>query len=469
MKRWPAAVALATILFNCSANITWAMDRAHFIELNKRGRELAKKKDWKGLREILTEIGKELPGPTPNYLLRVASVEAHLGHNAEALAWLERYADMGLAYDVASDDDLKPLLAEPGWAKLAARMKEKTRTVMLTAQVCTLPIADLMPEDITFQRASGDFVVSSIRHRALFLLSLPKGFRLSLPKGFKPPLPQAGGKECGLNELPLEEQAKRWPVMAVSADPSGNLLWMTAAAMPGFTGFPQEDEGKTALLAVDSASGKVLRRFDLDSGGPAVLGDMSVSRRGTVYVSDSRGGGVYRVRGTGETSRLEQLADGFHSPQTPVLARDGRRLFVPDYSVGIAVIRMGTGNKNQVSYLAHPDDIAVTGLDGLFLAGDSLIGIQNGTEPERIVRFHLNHRQTRIMRAEVLEQSSERLGEPTHATAADGWIYVIANVGWDKVDDHGQLKQGQSFSAPVLLRFRQRRNRLRKPAMAEGR
>jgi hypothetical protein len=129
--------------------------------------------------------------------------------------------------------------------------------------------------------------------------------------------------------------------------------------------------------------------------------------------------------------------------------------------VGIAVINLAApeGSQARITYLAHPENIAVTGLDGMFLAGDSLIGIQNGTQPERIVRFRLNRRQTRIESAEIIEQSSERLGEPTHAVAAGGWIYVIANVGWNKVDDHGQLKEGQTFAAPVLLRFREKGRR----------
>jgi len=113
-----------------------------FLELNKRGRELSQKKDWQGLRDILTEFGKELPGPSPTYLLRVASVEVHLSHNALALEWLRRYANMGLTYDVALDDDLKPLLTDPGFAKIAARMKENTRAIRqaekITKPACTL-------------------------------------------------------------------------------------------------------------------------------------------------------------------------------------------------------------------------------------------------------------------------------------------------------------------------------------------
>jgi hypothetical protein len=439
MRQLLAIAALAMIFFDGTENTVLAMDRVHFIELNKKGRELAKKKDWQGLREVLTEIGKELPAPTPNYLLRVASVEAHLGHQAEALRWLERYAAMGLTYDVASDGDLKPLLSDPAWPALATRLKQNASTVSRTEQVCTLPISDLMPEDITFNPASGDFFVSSIRRHSLFRLSLPR----------------SGGTECGLQELPLDAQAKQWPVMAVSADPDGKTLWMTAAAMAGFKGLAKEDEGKTAVFSIDAGTGKTLHRFNLEHDGPAVLGDMSVSRSGVVFVTDSRGGGVYRIDGKWHDPELKRVAEGFFSPQTPVPARDRRRLFVPDYSVGIAVVHLKSTGKNKVTYLTHPDDVVVTGLDGLLLVGDSLIGIQNGTEPERVIRFHLNRRQTHIVRAEVVEQSSQRMGEPTHAVAAGGWVYVIANVGWNQVDDHGELKEGHTFSPPVLLRFRQ--------------
>jgi hypothetical protein len=179
---------------------------------------------------------------------------------------------------------------------------------------------------------------------------------------------------------------------------------------------------------------------------------MSVSADGTVYVSDNIEGGVYRVAGNAhlDKAKLEKIADGLFSPQTPVLAGDGKRLFVSEYSLGIAVIDLASGN---VTELPHPDNVAVAGLDGMHLIGDWLIGIQNGTEPERIVRFRLNHAQTKIESAEVIEQSTPRLGDPTHAIAVDGWVYVTANVGWNEIDDHGKLKEGASFTPPVLLRF----------------
>ena len=411
------------------------LDRAHFIELNQKAHELSQQQNWKGLREALLEIGRELSSPTPQYFLRMAAVESRLGNQQEALRWLAKYAALGLKYDLSKDEAFKQWAPIP---RAARALMEAAKPIHKTELVCTLPLLDLMPEDITFDHAAGTFVVSSIQHHRLYRVITPKA-----------------GTACSLQEIPLEEQATRWPVLAVSADATRNLLWMTSCAMPGFTGFPKQDEGKAALFAVESASGKIVRRFDLTASGPAVLGDMSVSRDGTVYVSDSIGGGVYRVRGDLSTAKLEKIGGDFFSPQTPVLAHDGSRLFVADYSLGIAVIDLNApATPGRLNYLPHPDDIAVTGLDGLYLAGDSLIGIQNGTEPERIVRYRLNPAQSRILSAEVVEQSTERLGDPTHVTEVDGWLYVSANVGWNKVDDSGQLKPGEHFTEPALLRFR---------------
>ena len=252
-----------------------------------------------------------------------------------------------------------------------------------------------------------------------------------------------------MQEIPLEESAKRWPILAVSFDSTRNLLWMTASAMPGFSGFPKEDSGKTSLIALNPANGKIVRRFGLEGAGEAVLGDMSISPDGTLFVTDSIGGGVYRLQGSLEAAKLETIANGLFSPQTPILANDGKRLLVADYSIGVAVIDLASG---RVTYLSHPMEIAVGTLDGLTLSGDILIGIQNGTDPERIMRYRLNPDQTAVVSQEVVEQGP-RIGDPTHVIVVDGYAYVSANVGWGEINDNGELKEGHKFTAPILIRF----------------
>jgi sugar lactone lactonase YvrE len=429
MKTW-----LAVILLTLIASVqSFAMDGQHVRELNKQARELSKQKDWKGLLDVFNQLTQEMGTPTPIHMLRVASVETRLGHSQEALHWMQRYAATGLTYDIATDDDLKPLLTEKDFAAIAAEMKERSAAITKAEILCSLPIADLMPEDLTYEKASKTFMVSSVQHHTAFRVSLPK----------------KGEQECALQELALDASAKQWPIFAISGDPDRHVLWMTSAAVPDFKEVAKADEGKTALLAIDSANGKVVRRFDLGPDGKPVLGDMTVAADGAVYVTDSVGGGVYRVRGDLSTAKLEKIADGLFSPQTPALAKDGKRLLVADYSFGVAIIDLGSG---KVDYLRHPENIAVTGLDGLYLVGDSLLGVQNGTEPERIMRYRLNAAQTEIIGQEVIEQGP-RIGDPTHVIVVDGIAYVSTNVGWGKIDDHGNLKAGEHFSAPVLMRF----------------
>jgi hypothetical protein len=409
------------------------VDRARVSELSQQVREFTKKNDWISARDAMAKILEEIGTPTPIYMLRMASLETRAGNNRAALEWMSRYAATGLTYDISTDDDLKPLLAEKDYAAIAARMKDGSSPISNAEVVCTLPMSDLMPEDLTYEKSSRTFIVSSVRHHTLYRVTLPKN----------------QGEECGLQEIPLEESAKRWPILAVSFDSTRKVLWMTASAMPGFSGFRKEDSGKTSLIALNPTSGKILRRFDLDARGEAVLGDMSISSDGTLFVTDSIGGGVYRLQGQLEAAKLEKIAGGLFSPQTPILANDGKRLFVADYSIGIAVIDPASG---KVTYLSHPMEIAVGTLDGLTLSGDTLIGIQNGTDPERIMRYRLNPDQTAVVSQEVIEQGPH-LGDPTHVIVVDGYAYVLANVGWGEINDNGELKADHKFTAPILMRF----------------
>jgi sugar lactone lactonase YvrE len=442
------AIIFLSALMLAGSTYSYGIDKMRYRELFQKLGEAAKQKNWQAARDVLTEIGRELPAPTPRYMLSVATIEARLGHKDEALKWIEKYVATGLSFDPSRDEDLKAFMSAGTGENVAALMKERSLPVTNAEFVCELPQADTMPEDITYlkgpdTKSAGSFYVSSVQHHTIYRLSLPK----------------AGSRQCAMEELPLPAEAKRWPTLALSADPTRNVLWVAASAMPGFSGIPKEDQGKALLMEIDPVNGKVLHRFDPGTTGPAVLGDMCVTDQGTVYVTDSVGGGVYRLHGDLQTAKLEKIADGLFSPQTPVLSRDGKRLFVADYTMGIAVIDLPADGappnpSAKLQYLPHLDNVAVVGLDGLYRNGDSLIGIQNGTEPERILRFLMNPAQTEITGAQVIHQIGQL--DPTHAVEAEGWFYATSSVGWSKVDDNtGQLKPGEKFTPPVLLKFRQ--------------
>lgn len=243
-------------------------------------------------------------------------------------------------------------------------------------------------------------------------------------------------------------------IYGLALDAARGRLWATTAAGPTCEGYDPADSGRTALLAYDLRAGKRLTRVELPrDGAKHVLGDLTLGRDGTVYLTESLGGGVYRLRLGAIT--LDTLAPSgtFRSPQMPVLALDGRRLLIPDYPRGLAALDIASG---RVAWLAKPRTLASGGIDGLYRVGRHLVAIQNGTSPHRILELTLDPGETRVESWRVLEQASEWLGEPNHGVRVRDDLYFIGNSGWDRVGDDEILKTPADARPAVLLRLGRR-------------
>jgi len=234
--------------------------------------------------------------------------------------------------------------------------------------------------------------------------------------------------------------------MALKIDAARRVLWATEVALRGYSLTPDKDWGRSVILIFDLRSGSLLHRIE---GPPqAALGDMTLGLNGDAIVSDGEHGGVYRVNR--ETLGLERIDAGdFVSPQTPVVLSDGKHILVPDYVRGIGVLDLAT---KHVAWIPMQGKHDLSGIDGLYALGNTLIATQNGTYPERVVRFALDASNTRVLSESIVERATATLGDPTHGVIVDGDFYYIANSGWDSLDDHGVLKEGRTLSAPLIMR-----------------
>jgi hypothetical protein len=173
---------------------------------------------------------------------------------------------------------------------------------------------------------------------------------------------------------------------------------------------------------------------------------MALTPEGDAIVSDNDGG-VYHV--DRETLGLERVDQGdFISPQTVAVDPDCRHVFVPDYLRGIAVLDLKT---KHVSWLDGGGTHALSGIDGLYLSGRTLIATENGASPERVVRFQLDESLRKIESETVIERATADLGDPTHGVVAGGKFYYIANSGWDRIEDDGNPKAGTTPARALIL------------------
>lgn len=233
-----------------------------------------------------------------------------------------------------------------------------------------------------------------------------------------------------------------WSVLAMRAD-SARILWACTACtgwIPHCEQCLKTDEGETALLAFNLDSGALLQR--IDSPLPGMLGDMTLSRRGDIYVSEGIHGAVLRLPRGGTALQRPGQPGEFPSPQTPALSADEKTLCVPDYVRGIAAVNLQSATvPAPVRCLQPADNIALSGIDGLYTYRGAFIAIQNGTNLARVIRFSqdLQHQQ-------ILESNSPGLGEPTHGVLVNDRFYFLANTGWSQYDGQGRKKAG---TAPV--------------------
>jgi hypothetical protein len=206
------------------------------------------------------------------------------------------------------------------------------------------------------------------------------------------------------------------------------------------------------LLCLDLHAGKLLRRIE----GPAhtSLGDMVLTGAGEPIVSDGEGGGVYLLKG----DALERVDGGdFISPQTPALLPGGHAILVPDYARGIGMLDLATKHViwlNNIRDGVTPATHTLGGIDGLYFDQDSLIATQNGTSPERVVRFKLDAARSAVVGEQIIERSTTTLGDPTHGVIVGDFFYYIANSGWSELDDHGNVKTGSRLTPALIMRVR---------------
>ncbi len=83
----------------------------------------------------------------------------------------------------------------------------------------------------------------------------------------------------------------------------------------------------------------------------------------------------------------------------------------------------------KVRWLEAPPDVVLSGIDGLYRVGRSLVAVQTGVAPPRAVALALDERGLRIRSLRTLERGGA-LSEPTHGTPTpDGFVF-IAQSGW---------------------------------------
>jgi sugar lactone lactonase YvrE len=358
-----------------------------------------------------------------SYVWARAVLAARLSDTASVEAALRDYATLGLGRELR-DTAFDRFRLLP-WFADVERLHAANRAPLVKSRVrATLADSTSWPEGVDYDARTRRFYVASVRHRTIIEVA-PDGAQRELwPRG----------------------QAGMGAIMGVRVDPRGDVLWATTSALPQMAGYQPADSAIAALLQVRIRDGAILRRWDLVDKSRHVLGDLAIGPDGDVLMTDSESPVLYRLRPGADT--LEAMTHPlFRSLQGIAPSPDVNTLFVADYSHGM--LRVDLRDRTATRVADAPASTSL-GCDGIAWYRGSIIAVQNGVAPARVVRFYLDASGTRFTRAEVIDRNVAVADEPTIGTIAGNEFVYVANSQWEKYAENGK-RNAVPLTRPVLL------------------
>jgi sugar lactone lactonase YvrE len=346
----------------------------------------------------------------PELRLKLAEAQVAAARTAEAIATLNGLAALGVYQPVETDSSFAPLRTNPDFQMALAALRSNLRPRGDGEVAFELPNVSGLIEGIGWRAATDSYYFGDVNERCIWLRT-----REGAVTRFGPPDDRLLG------------------VFRVAVDESRGALWAATSAVPQMSGYSATLKGAAGLTELDLKTGAVRRViFTPRDGADHLLGDLVLASDGTVYATDTFAPIVWRLRPGEKSLDVFVRNNAFGSLQGIACSPDGRGLFVTDYAEGLAFIDFAT---RSVRVLEPPPNTTVLGCDTLVVAPDgALIAVQNGTQPQRVLRLEVNHQHTALTRVDVLLSGHPAIVDATLGTIVRDTFVFIANGGWNRFE-----------------------------------
>jgi hypothetical protein len=387
-----------------------------------------KAKDYAAAIENFKKAAELVPDH-PSVIYNLACMYALAGRKSEALAALSRFAEMGLVLPAEKDGDLASIKDTPEFKLILARFEASKTPVIRSSAGFTIHEKGLITEGLAYDPVEESFFVSSVHKRKIL----------------------AVGKSGDVKTF-ASEQDGLFSVLGMAVDAKRRHLWVTSTAFPQMIKFRKEEDGTSAVFKFDLRTKRLLKKYVLSNAGKKhALGDLTIQSNGDVFTTDSLSPAVYVIHPQKNEIELFLEDPGFGSPQGLAFSSDEQHLFMADYSTGLFDIDV---NAKKIGHLRPLSGATLLGIDGLYYHKGSLIGVQNGVTPQRIVRVSLSKDLSRVERLEVVEANNPIFLEPTLGVLVKDMFYFIANSQWPLIDESGNLAAEDKLQDPVVLKIK---------------
>ena len=348
-----------------------------------------------------------------------AITHAALGERDAALSELRSLLGRRLGIVPTPGTGLDPLWGDPELQSVRERLAADEPRTADAPVAFRLADATLIPEGIAYDAARKHFLIGSIAGRKIVVVD-------------------ARGRTRDFSR----PDDRLDTVLGLAVDARRRLLY--AVSTNGFEDSARQGR-RNAVLLYDLARGRRVARHDVAEA--LQLNDVAVAGDGTVYATDSQAGSLFRLRPGEHAFTLFGTANAVRGANGVAVAPDGT-VYVT-LSTGIGRVDPRTG---ALQRLPQPDSVVSGGIDGLYWHEGDLIGVQNSTNPGRVIRLRLADGGRRIDGIVVLQSHHHpALVEPTTGAIARGALHLLANTYVGQYQPDGTVRDADRLKPTVVL------------------
>ena len=328
-----------------------------------RARDAAARDDLVTLLEAASAAARLRPDH-PRHLYNHAVALAANAQPIEAAKALHQIVLLGLYAPAAENPAFEPYVADETMAYALARLADNQSPRGQVDEAFRLPSMTGLVEGLAYDEPTKRWFFSDVHHRMIWVRQ---------PDGSVAPFTQPDARVPGLTGLAIDA-------------PRG-LLWAAALVVPqmGTSDAAAPEQG--GLASFDLVSGELHSWHPVPAD--TQLGDLLVTRRGTVFATDSASGMIWRLNAPDATPyrwRVIGRSSERHSLQGLATLGDDSWLLVADYPSGLYLLSVVDPDQPALP-VTIPLGATWVGIDGLRSRKGTVLALQNGVRPARVLRL----------------------------------------------------------------------------------
>jgi len=360
--------------------------------------------------------------------LALATTYALQGEKSKTYDTLLGMQKAGFGYDLSANPNFAKVSDTKVWTFIVDSLKTNMKPFGEGRVAFSFPEGDTLIESLVFDPKRKQFLAGSVRDGKIYLVD--KSGKL---KDFIAPTAENG----------------LWSVYAMAADTGDDALYVASTSSVYFKGFAQGDYGKAGIFKFSLSTGKLVAKYLLEPDGqPRTLSSIAVGKGGQVFAADGIRNVIYHLDG----STLKPMVENprFTSLRGLAVSGDGKTLYFADYALGVLGVDLAEGKGFELDY--ERGALALGGVDGLYWYDDTLIVIENGMTPHRVMRLKLGSDGHGIVSAMPIDVANAAFALPTYGAVDGDELYFVANSQKNAYGTYGTPKDGAKLDAVHVFR-----------------